>query len=188
VANFSFKAAPTLGGFSKDYDGISLREIIDLALVSVAIPLGAETKVKAAIKSSFGTDLPSPTISVAGTNGQRFLSSAPDQMLVLFHHEGPDADKIVNTRLKGSAYTTDQTDNWVALQIEGPKAITALERICPIDLHPKSFVQNQYARTQMEHMGAFIIKTGQDSFLLLSASSSARSFLHAVETSILNVS
>ena len=40
----------------------------------------------------------------------------------------------------------------------------------------------------MEHLGTIIIRTEQDTFLLLSASSSAGSFLHAVETSIRNVS
>ncbi|MYA88775.1 MAG: sarcosine oxidase subunit gamma, partial [Boseongicola sp. SB0662_bin_57] len=37
--------------------------------------------------------------------------------------------------------------------------------------------------TVMEHMGAMAIRTGDDAFLLLSAGSSAESFLHAVETS-----
>ena len=39
------------------------------------------------------------------------------------------------------------------------------------------------ARTVMEHMGAMIVHLSGDRFLLLSASSSAQSFLHAVELS-----
>ena len=39
----------------------------------------------------------------------------------------------------------------------------------------------------MEHMGAIIHREGTDRFLLLSASSSARSFLHAVEASLEHV-
>jgi len=40
----------------------------------------------------------------------------------------------------------------------------------------------------MEHMGAIVLRDGPDSFLLLSASSTARSYLHAVEISLRNVS
>ena len=39
----------------------------------------------------------------------------------------------------------------------------------------------------MEHLGVLIMRTGEDRFLLLSASSSAGSFLHAVETAIKSV-
>ena len=43
------------------------------------------------------------------------------------------------------------------------------------------------ARTVMEHLGVLILRTGEDDYLLLSASSSAKSFLHAVEVSLTNV-
>jgi sarcosine oxidase subunit gamma len=39
----------------------------------------------------------------------------------------------------------------------------------------------------MEHLGVLILRSGDDEYLLLSASSSARSFLHAVETSLRNI-
>jgi sarcosine oxidase subunit gamma len=42
-------------------------------------------------------------------------------------------------------------------------------------------------RTVMEHLGVLILRTGDDAFMLLSASSSAKSFLHALETSVANV-
>jgi len=108
-------------------------------------------------------------------------------MLVVFPHAEPDAAKRVNAELKGAAYTTDQTDNWVVLALSGPLALAALERLCPIDLHDSSFPIDSSARTVMEHMGAVICRTGEDSFLLMSASSSAASFLHAVETSLIYV-
>jgi sarcosine oxidase subunit gamma len=40
----------------------------------------------------------------------------------------------------------------------------------------------------MEHMGAIVARTGDETYLLLSASSSAKSFAHAVEVSAKNVS
>ena len=59
-----------------------------------------------------------------------------------------------------------------------------LERLCPLDLHESAFPVGAAQRTVMEHMGAVILREGTDEFLLLSASSSAASFLHAVKTSI----
>ncbi|MDX1786447.1 MAG: sarcosine oxidase subunit gamma, partial [Roseovarius sp.] len=70
--------------------------------------------------------------------------------------------------------------------ISGPGSLAALERICMLDLHPDAFKVNAVARTVMEHMGAIIARTGEDTYLLLSASSSAKSFLHAIELSIEN--
>ena len=54
-------------------------------------------------------------------------------------------------------------------------------------LYPDAFVEGAAARTVMEHLGVLILRTGPDAYLLLSASSSAGSFLHAVETSLVNV-
>ena len=56
----------------------------------------------------------------------------------------------------------------------------SVARICPIDLHADAFGPDHATRTVMEHIGAMILRTGEDAFLLLSARSSAQSFLHAV--------
>ena len=82
---------------------------------------------------------------------------------------------------------TLQSDNWVGVRISGTRSRDALERICPLDLHPDVFGIDQVARTVMEHLGVIILREDKDSFLMLSASSSAKSFLHAIETSIHNV-
>ena len=60
----------------------------------------------------------------------------------------------------------------------------ALERICPLDLHPDAFGVDHAARTVMEHLGVLIIRTGEEAYLLLSASSSAGSFQHALHLSM----
>ena len=84
-------------------------------------------------------------------------------------------------KLDGKGYTTDQTDAWVVLEISGPDTMAAMERLCPLDL--ASFETGTSGRTVMEHMGAFVVKIEDNRFWLMSASSSAASFLHAVETS-----
>ena len=87
-----------------------------------------------------------------------------------------------------SAYITDQTDAWVILEISGESSREALERICQVDLDKNVFQLDGMARTTMEHMSAIIIRKADDTFYLMSASSSAKSFLHAVELSAQHVS
>jgi len=147
---------PILGGYDETIVGIRIVEQRNAALVSLAIPLGGEAAAEKAIKSAFKLALP-PVGQSAATSTHRLIRTGPDQALLLFDsHES------------------------------GSGVRTALERLCPLDLHPDAFAVNTAQRTVMEHMGAMIVRTNDDQFLLMSASSSARSFLHAVETSITN--
>ncbi|GAB4281850.1 MAG: hypothetical protein Kow0058_00010 [Roseovarius sp.] len=189
MPEFTLTATSPLDGLERSIGSVRLRELADLAIVSAALPRGSEEKAEAALCREFGCEPPSPVTSTLSDDGRvRLLRTAPDQIFVLFEHPTPDAAAAVARRLGPVVYVTDQTDGWVRLEISGPGCRAALERICPIDLHPQRFAVGQFARTAMEHMGAIVLRSGEDSFMLLSASSSAGSFLHAVETSIRNTS
>jgi len=183
VANITLTAAPFLGGYGKSTGGTRLRERDDLALVSLAMPMRGKTALTKAFRNSFGLSMPSPTRATE-TDGIRLIQTSPDQFMLIFAHATPDAAAHVASRLGDTAYLTEQTDGWVRLELAGPGAIAALERICPLDLHDSAFPVGAAGRTTMEHMSAVIIRTGPDTFLLLSASSSGMSFLHALETSL----
>lgn len=177
-----------LDGYTRDFNGTVLREVTDLAIVSIAIPLDGKPALAKAVKSAYGCALPKPAMSSLTKDGTtRLVSSQADQALVLFDHPSADGGVVVSKKLGDAGYYTDQSDNWTALSLSGPQTRTALERICPIDLDPKAFPVNASARTHMEHLGVLIICIATDAFLLLSARSSAKSFLHAVEVSVKNV-
>lgn len=180
MAEFTLEAAPVLG---VDLT-IGENRIVecDLALVSVATPLGGDEALAEALNSGWSLAMPEPTLSLV-SGETRAIRTTPDQILLMFPHDGPTANAAVQAKLNGTGYTTDQTDNWVILDVSGPDTLAALELICPLDLHADRFSVDAAGRTTMEHMGAMIIRLGADRFLLLSASSSAGSFLHAVETS-----
>lgn len=188
MAEFQLTAARPLAGYDKRFGAITLRAPADLALVSLAFPLGQEDIAQKAIKAAYGHALPEVGKAHAAKDETILIRMSRDQGFVLFTHATPDAERVVAEELKGAAYTTDQTDVWTVLEISGPDARTALMRICPLDLHDGSFAVMHAARTVMEHLGTIIIRTGPEAWLLLSATSSAGSFLHAVETSIRNVS
>ncbi|MFD0858981.1 sarcosine oxidase subunit gamma [Roseovarius aquimarinus] len=187
MPDFTLTAAPPLAGYDRSFGDIRLSAPKDLAIVSIALPLGGEDAAKTAIKSAFGAALPDVGLSAAAKD-VRLVRLGLDQAFVLMTRATPDAEPHVAAKLGGAAYTTDQTDAWCALEISGPGARRALERICPVDLHPDVFAVNALARTVMEHMGAIVLRTGEEAYLLLSASSSAKSFAHAVEVSAKNVS
>ena len=181
---FTLDAAPVLGGVDKTIGENRIAERHDLALVSIACPLGGDAGLEEALKSGWGLDAPSPTQSV--TNGDTTLvKTAPDQMLMLFPHATPDANSHVQSKLNNAGYTTDQTHAWVVLELSGPETLAALERLCPLDL--ATFPTGGAGRTVMEHISGVVLRLGDDRFLLMSASSSAGSFLHAVETSYVYV-
>ncbi len=188
MANLTLSAVPALGGYSESFDGVSLSEVVNLAIVSMALPLGGKSAAKKAFKTTYGVALPDVGKSAMSKDGAtRALRLGRDQAFVLFHHDAPDANNVVAEKMGGKVYTTDQTDAWVGLDISGSNARKALERICPVNLNPAVFAEGDIARTNMEHLGTVIIRTGDDEYRLLSASSSAGSFLHAVETSIKNI-
>jgi sarcosine oxidase subunit gamma len=189
VSEFHLTAEPPLAGYDKAFTGASLKAPTGLALVSIALPLGGEPAAKKAIEAAYGCALPEIGKACATPRmAAHLLRLGVDQAFVMFEHSEPDAERVVSRALKGAAYTTDQTDVWVALEISGPKARDALGRICPIDLHDHAFAVMDVARTTMEHLGVIILRTDEECWRLFSASSSARSFLHALETSVKNVS
>ncbi|MEO0946296.1 MAG: sarcosine oxidase subunit gamma [Pseudomonadota bacterium] len=184
MAEFAFTLTPKplLGGVDLKMGANRIVELDEIAVVSIAVPLGNQEKLAKALKSGWSIGVPEPTLSTANGN-LRAVRTGADQFMLLFPHESPNAEAVVQAKLKGAGYTTDQTDNWVVLEVSGPDVAAALERLSPVDLSVDAFPVGASARTVMEHMGAIVIRLDHDRFMLMSASSSAKSFLHAVETS-----
>ncbi len=180
MANLTLTASPALGGIELEIGQNRIAERSDLAIVSIATPLGGKDILAKTLNTGWSLTMPDPIMSTVEGN-TRAIRTSPDQILLIFPHGTPDANATVQKKLNGTGYTTDQTDAWVILEISGPDTLKALERLCLLDT--ATFEIGQSARTMMEHMGALIIRLEDDRFMLMSASSSAGSFLHAVETS-----
>ncbi len=182
----SLLATPVLGTNSVEICTNSITPRPDLAMVSVATPLGGEAELASALKSGFGLDLPDATASTQ--SGDMFaIRMTPDQILLVFPTTDLHAEGHVKSKLRGAGYTTDQSDALMVLDLEGPQTRAALERLCPVDLNVSAFPVGASARTVMEHMGATIHRVSETAFRLIAAGSSARSFLHAIQTSYNNV-
>lgn len=180
-------AISALGGYDKTIGGVSIAEVTGKSIISVATPLGGEEALAAALRSAHDADVPAAG-QMTESGATLFLGLARDQFFVLADDLGPWPEKRVAEALDGAGYVTDQSDSWVVLRVTGASCREALARICPIDLHPENFGRGQLARTSMDHLGAIIIAEGGDNFLLMSARSSAQSFLHAITQSAQNIS
>ena len=190
MSNFNFTSKPVLGGFSQQTQGVSINEQTSLGIVSVACPDGGDAELATSVKNAFGCSLPDVTgVEVSDSGTMRWLGLQPQQWFVVFEHDAGLGAPLatIKDKLGDSAYCTDQSDSWVSLEISGPLAISALERICPVDLHADGFPIGSVARTSMEHLSVIITRTGDDQFLMMSAASSAESFLHAILTSVKNI-
>lgn len=188
MSDLVLTTAPVLGGYDRSVGAMRLSEVSDLAIVSIAAPLGGADALAATLSRALGAEWPAPgrTVDVAG--GLRLLGLAADQIFALLPRPTGLAAPAVAAALNGAAYCTEQTDAWVVLRLSGPLTLAAIERTCMLDLHPDRFPPGAVARTLTEHLGVILLREAPDAFLLLSASSSARSFLHAIETSLMNVS
>lgn len=172
-----------LNGFDHTWGETRLYEPAQASLLSLAVPKGADADFTLFLKQQWNLEL--PTVGRFHAEGETcLLRLAEDQcFLQLPFSENPISAQL-GEAAEGKAYLTDQSDGWAQLILEGPGALATLERLCMIDLHPEVFAVGCLARTLMEHLNVLIYRHEDEAYTLMSARSSAASFLHAVTTSL----
>jgi sarcosine oxidase subunit gamma len=188
VVDFTLESKAVVDGFDRDWNGTRLRELTDLAAVAVSVPKEGAAALRKKMKSAYGGAIPNVGESYVGKSDVRAMGFAVDQFMLVWDHTPHSGVPAVEKNLGNTGYYVEQTNNWVFLEMSGPLARAALARVCAINTHPDKFAVDQAERTSMEHMGAVLCRTGEDTFLVMSASSTAGSFLHALETSLEYVS
>jgi len=192
----SLTAQSPLGGYKMIVNETSLIEITSLSMVSIAPFAGSQAAFRSRIAKLFKTGTanspkPSATIALERPHKKRciLMPSAQGQWFLCFDDDGINpidgARAILGKNLSKQMAMTDQSDSWVVLALSGPQSRETLARICPIDCSALAMPIGTTARTSMEHLGAIITRRPDGSdhqpcFWLLSARSSAASFLHAI--------
>lgn len=184
MANLTLQATSPLNEYHQQFGDTTLSEVVELSIYSIGLAIQPDAALTS-INNELGIPWPDTgRYTVNDSAKYRLLGLQADQAFLLV---AADASEDARPNLDASAYITDQSDSWAALRLSGPMSRRALERICPVDLHPSVFKQDCVTRTSMEHLAVIILCEADDQYLLLSPTSSAESFLHAVETSIKNV-
>ena len=195
--DITLTAQTPLNGFNQSFDGIEVAELQGYSLVSMAMPADQKTSLAKYIKEAYKAEVPEVgKFIVSDVDNTHILGLQLEQNFLLFENNevyaNGNAVAHIQEKTKDAAYLSDQSDSWAMLTISGENARTALERICPIDLHhsshPQTFSTFSVTRTAMEHLAVIIMQTDENEFLLLSPRSSAESFLHMILTSIENIS
>ena len=169
-----------LNSYEQKIGQITIKEVPNFDIFSMAIPNGNETLVTKQINKLLNVKIPGSGQSVICPDlDTRLIRLANDQLFVM--HDSKTNPLPFN--VMDYVYLTEQSDAWVIIKISGLTVETCLERMCPIDISRDHFKVNQVARTVMEYLSVIIIKVEQDSFLLMSPSSSSLSFLQTIETS-----
>lgn len=163
------------------FDGLTISENPDWALVSVSARLGTEKQMAAAAKKLIGVGLPNVS-GVAGKGDLTVFWTGPDQWMIeapFASHE--DLAGQAKSALKDTASVVEQTDGWVRFDVEGAPAPDVFERLCALDT--RTMAANTVSRTTIEHLGCFVLcRDAGTSFSVFGPRSSAGSLHHALCT------
>ena len=188
VDDYALKSISPLNEYSRNFKENLLEEVVGMEVISIATSVENKDFLNKQLIEIFDLELPVPGKSHLTSNGlSRLLGLSLDQWLIVSVDQKYELKALLENSLSNKSYVTLQTDAWVCIRISGRSALKALERICPINLDPDLFLKDYIARTMMEHLGSIVICENPNSYLLMSASSSAKSFLHALEVSLKNV-
>lgn len=165
-------AKSALEGRSLTLDGVTLAEVDTGPVTSIAVYPGQAKAVAKGLKA-LGLVMPEPN-SFSEKKGARIVWTGRDQAFLM----GVDAPA-----LEGAALT-DQSDGWAVLALSGAGGAEVLARLVPMDLRLGAFPVGRVARTQVNHMNAVILRTGDDMVQVMVFRSMARTAWHELETTM----
>jgi sarcosine oxidase, subunit gamma len=162
-----------------EFAGLTIREIPDIALASLAICHGKKAGFQRAVKKALASTLPAPGTSIT-TNDITLFWTGVDQWMVeapFASHE--DLAAHLSASLKGNASITEQNDGWARFDLEGPLCVDVLQRLSNAD--SAGMAAAAVTRTAIDHLGCFLIcRTAGQHFSILCPRSGAASLHHAV--------
>jgi len=168
--------SPCEGLLPKTIGTVTLTEIAFDAVTSVAPFQGQEKPVSDALKAQMGAAFPAAN-RTTGKAHARAVWSGMGQALVL---------GVALEPIPGAAMT-DQGDAWTCVTLEGDDARAVLARLTPLDLRPAVFKQGHAARTELAHMSAVLMRTGQNRYGIMAFRSMAKTLVHDLTEAMTSV-
>ena len=182
--DYILRAVNILEDYESEINGIKISEIKNKEIYALAIKEKNEKKATMSLLKHFDAQMPLVGKgSVSEKYNLKILRLSADQLFLFFDNKNLTDVQNTFKNLYDSFFITEQTDAWCGLKVSGKNIEECLIRVSPIDISLENFPVNAFAKTMMEHLGTIMIRSHKQEFELFSASSSARSFLHAVETS-----
>ncbi len=187
VNNFNLVAEPPLGFNQKKFKNLILFEELEYSLISVSLSDNHYTLFKKNIFNSFKLDLPKVgSTKISTVDNTKIIALQPNQYFFMYKRISDFPVDELKSHV-GIGYYSDQSDSWSIIKISGENTISALERICPIDLSIEKFKIDGVNRTQMEHLSVIMIRIAVNEFILMSPRSSSHSFYNILTQSAQNI-
>ena len=137
-------------------------------ITSIAPYEGQGKAVSDALNAALLMRFPSPNRALQSQAGR--LIWAGKGVALLFDADVPDIANL--------AATTDQSDAWAIVRIDGPQTEDILARLVPIDLAKPAFKVGHTARTMVGHMTGTVTRIGPQAFEIMVMRSMASTLLH----------
>jgi heterotetrameric sarcosine oxidase gamma subunit len=148
--------------------GLVLAEAAVGPITSIAVLTGGGKAVAKGLKP-LGLAMPAPN-TFAEKAGARIVWTGRDQAFLI---------GVEPPALEGAA-VTDQSDGWAVLDLSGVAAVDVLARLVPLDLRLTAFPVGRAVRSQVNHMNAILLRTGDYAFGIMVFRSMARSAWHEI--------
>lgn len=146
-------AVPGRFGKKAGAPGVAIEERSRLGLATVAARKGETERLKRAVASAYGVELPETSRAAHGTQAS-FVGYGPGQWLAVSEaHAGETLARDLALRLRGLASISDQSGGRTVLRVSGPQARAVLAKGLPIDLHPRAFTPGSAATSTISLMG-----------------------------------
>ena len=144
-------------------------------LASILLRRGAASAAARVLQERYQLDLPSAG-RLTTASGTVLLWSGPDRLLAVWETEEPRLARTLATLLKDLAYVVEASSSRAVLTVAGDAAADALNRLLPIDLHPRVFDPGSVALTMAGHIAVQVWRPDADSFRIACPASLAASF------------
>lgn len=166
---FKLSESPALASGPVELTGLIIQLMPNMTRLSVA-PLKGEAELVNGLLQRLGINLPAPT--EAALNPCVVLPLGQQQWLL--QGDLPDL-----SGLNGLAALTDQSDAWCGFSLQGDRVPALLERI--VAPAPASYACGKAVRTQIEHIGCWVVGLTHNEWQILGPRSSAQSLFDALK-------
>jgi sarcosine oxidase, subunit gamma len=151
---------------------VALREVPFVAMISLRAEPGSPAVAR--LGHRLGTALPDTCGRVTSTGEHSVLWLGPDEWLVVSETDGAELTARLRDALAGDrGSVVDVSANRTTLELSGPGAREALEKGCPVDLHPRSFGPGRAVATTLGRVPVLLWQTDETTYRLLPRSSFA---------------
>lgn len=165
-------AKSALDGRSLTLAGVTLAEAQVGPITSIALlPDGGKAVAKGL--KPLGLTFPKP-LHFTEKAGVRIVWTGRDQAFLI---------GVSPPALEGAALT-DQSDGWTVLALSGAAAVDVLARLVPMDLRLTAFPVGAVLRSQVNHMNAVILRTGDHAVEIMVFRSMARTAWHELQAAM----